>query len=373
MKDKILQGDAAEVLKTLPAASVDMIMTSPPYYGLRDYGTAEWVGGNVNCNHKIPDNELDPKYPQGTSHVIRFNRDNCHKCGAIRKDNQLGLEATYEEYISKLCDIFDEARRVLKNEGTCWVNLGDSYSTSHETGTTDEITGWKSPGNERNPLQKKHGRASGGDIENKSLMLIPFRFAIEMVSRGWILRNTIIWHKKNCMPSSASDRFTVDFEYLFFFSKQKKYYFKQQLEPHTSKDSRDGQRKEKEKYKGLIKGHPDVGQQQYHSKFVSYGIGGRNKRAVWNIATSPYTEAHFAVYPEELCETPIKAGCPEAGVVLDPFFGSGTTGLVARKQGKHYIGVELNPEYIKIAEKRLVGWKQQKPLTKYVFEVVNNG
>lgn len=175
--NQIYCGSCIEILKEIDNESINCIVTSPPYYGLRDYGV----------------------------------------------ENQLGLEPTFEEYINRLCDIFDEVKRVLRKDGTCWVVIGDSYSTKHITGTTDKAKGWKSPGNELNPRQAYHGRAYGGDIPSKSLMMIPFRFAIEMVNRGWILRNTIIWWKPNCMPASVKDRFTVDFEYVFFFTKNKKY------------------------------------------------------------------------------------------------------------------------------------------------------
>ena len=293
--NKIYQGDCLEVLKTLPSQSINMCMTSPPYWALRDYGV----------------------------------------------DGQLGLESTFDKYISKLCDIFDEVKRVLRDDGTCWVNLGDTYSrgTRKKDGTNQSLRNNKEVHVEPNMIPD-YG------ISDKCLLQIPSRFAIEMVNRGWILRNTIIWHKRNCMPSSVSDRFTVDFEYIFFFSKKKKYYFKQQREPHKqisierTKFKWNGHREKMSSWEGM------------HIKKMCHPEG-RNKRTVWTINPKPFKEAHFAVYPEELCETPIKAGCPVGGIVLDPFFGAGTTGVVAKKQGKNYIGIELNPEYINIAKKRL--------------------
>lgn len=191
-------------------------------------------------------------------------------------------------------------------------------------------------------------------------------FAIEMVNRGWILRNTIIWHKPNCMPSSVKDRFTVDFEYIFFFSKNKKYWFETQYEASKTnssasfnlrvRDVKRGYAGKSSQYKASEK---EV--EQYQGQNIKYGKQ-RNKRAVWRICPKPFKEAHFAVYPEELCETPIKAGCPKEGIVLDPFFGAGTTGLVALKQGKKFIGIELNPEYIKIAEARIKPFLEQDKL-----------
>lgn len=207
--------------------------------------------------------------------------------------------------------------------------------------------------------------------------MIPFRFAIEMVNRGWILRNAIIWHKPNCMPSSVKDRFTVDFEYLFFFSKSKKYYFKTQHEPvkqcsierlnravsnkHKWVKGPDGQTQHT-----MNKPRPNRNYKRYERSSAPHEFKGadhlvspfdpkkgRNKRCVWTITTKPFKEAHFAVYPEDLVETPIKAGCPEDGVVLDPFSGAGTTLLVAKKLGRNYIGVDINPRYVEMSKNRI--------------------
>lgn len=394
----ILQGDSLAKIKELPAESINCVMTSPPYWALRDYGV----------------------------------------------EGQLGLEPTFQGYINNLCDIFDEVKRVLRNDGTCWVNIGDTYFGSGK-GAGGDIEGSKQvwafenktlkncqncgkefmgyafqqfcgsacSGVDNTPRRKK------GILPNKTLTMIPFRFAIEMVNRGWILRNTIIWHKPNCMPSSVKDRFTVDFEYLFFFVKSKKYFFETQYE-EIAEISKKDRRKDRGRfsYKGKLSKAPE-GIQRDMLGINSYG---RNKRAVWKITTKPFKESHFAVYPEELCETPIKSGCPEficnqcgnarekiieiisgkgegksydagrpdgyimdgrnrksehidkgytscscnvgfsGGIVLDPFFGAGTTGLVALKQNKQFIGIELNPEYIKIANKRLEKWLKQTKL-----------
>jgi site-specific DNA-methyltransferase (cytosine-N4-specific) len=269
----ILQGDALTMLRTLPSESVHMTVTSPPYWNLRDY-------------HHIA--------------------------------GQLGLERSYNEYIAKLCDVFDEVKRVLRPDGTCWVNLADSYSSSGSD--------YKAP-KMLNAKMRRLGAKSPGmprsDIPRKSLSLIPYRFALEMVRRGWILRNTIIWHKPNAVPESMTDRFTVDFEYLFFFAKSPHYSFQQQFEPATERGTRQEQ------------------------AYV------RNKRCVWPIPTKGFAGGHCAVYPEALLEVPILAGCPEGGVVLDPFLGSGTTALVAERLNRRWIGIELNPEYVQMAEKRL--------------------
>jgi site-specific DNA-methyltransferase (adenine-specific) len=310
--NKTYNGDALSVLRTFQEQSINMCVTSPPYWGLRDYGV----------------------------------------------DGQLGLESTFTEYINKLCNIFDEVKRVLKDNGTCWVNIGDSYNGSGKAGKKGSDyqkrhTEFGKPSTE----PSRFGMPTNDKtIPKKSLIGIPFRFAIEMINRGWILRNTIIWHKPNCMPSSVKDRFTVDFEYLFFFSKNKKYYFEQQHEDaleSSQKRYEYGLRSvygDKEKYGG--KQSNSVCDCERMGDFVSNPTK-RNMRTVWKITTKPYKGAHFAVFPPELIETPIKAGCPENGIVLDPFMGSGTTGMVAKQLGKNYVGIELNPEYLPLIQGRV--------------------
>jgi len=312
MKNEIICGDALEELKKLPDESVDCVMTSPPYWALRDYGVK----------------------------------------------GQLGLEPTFQEYITKLCDIFDQVKRVLKKTGTCWVNMGDTYSgswgdsghrperTGIEGHQRDKNTGWF----ERKGHPKQNPPCRKTSVQNKCLLQIPSRFGLEMTNRGWILRNEIIWFKPNCMPSSVKDRFTVDFEKIFFFVKSKKYYFETQYEPTIEEYSPErAKRPETSRMKAIHSSGKPAGNFTYNKIQPQ----GRNKRAVWRITTKPYKEAHFATYPEELCETPIKAGCPKDGVILDPFFGAGTTGVVAKKLGRSFVGIELNPAYIKIAKKRL--------------------
>jgi DNA modification methylase len=351
--NKVLKGDALEVLQTLPTESVNCAVTSPPYWGLRDYGTKPIIwDGDADCEHewgkarKIPATTqwntggvFDPQNRKVVQEE-KYIGQSCKKCGAWK--GSLGLEPTFELYIKHLCDIFDETKRVLRNDGTCWVNLGDTYNGNKSGNTNgiykDKIDKTKSWANSDSFNKTEQ------NLPSKSLCLIPFRFAIEMVNRGWILRNVIIWHKPNCMPSSAKDRFTVDFEYLFFFVKNKKYWFEQQFEPHLSPVTN----------KIVGRKGTDVQQSQGDPNgFHAYGEQGRNKRTVWTIPTKPYPEAHFAVYPAELIRTCIKAGCPKGGVVLDPFAGSGTTLEEAIRQGKDYIGIELKDDYIDLIEKRL--------------------
>lgn len=322
--NKIIQGDALTVLKSFPDLFIDCVITSPPYWGLRDYEV----------------------------------------------EGQLGNEEYFELFITNLCDVFDQVKRVLKETGTCFINLGDTYAGSGN-GTTKNADTKEYIENSKQVYVLPNGTAKASKFRNtnlnKSLLMIPERFAIEMIKRGWILRNTIIWHKPNQMPQSAKDRFTVDFEKIFFFVKSQKYFFEQQFEKAIGYDGRkelnyNGGNKDVSIGKHIRWKHKntqDKGQQpnSMHLK-REQGIADdnyfeRNKRAVWSINTSPCPDAHFAIYPQELVEIPLKSGCPEGGLVLDPFFGSGTTGIVAKKLNRNYLGIELNPEYIKIAENRL--------------------
>lgn len=312
--NKIYVGHALDVLKTFPESSINTCITSPPYWGLRDYKTnpAQWQDGWVG---------------------------------------ELGAEPNFNQYINHLCDVFDEVKRVLKDDGTCWVNIGDTYGGS----SLNSSYGVKAKGetsflNSVDHLQKvAHTRGK----YSKSLLLIPFRFAIEMMNRGWTVRNVIIWQKPNATPQSVKDRFTVDFEYLFFFSKTKKYYFEQQLEPikqSTYERCKTGCGINKgANYQGLNKKNFE----RIQKRILNGTIAGRNKRTVWQIATHAYHGAHFAVFPPALIETPIKSCCPEDGVVLDPFIGSGTTAIVSEKLNRNWLGIELNPEYAKLAEERI--------------------
>ena len=267
IKNTILQGDTLKTLKQIPDKSVNMVITSPPYWGLKNYGI----------------------------------------------DGQLGVERTFNEYIVNLILIFNETKRVLREDGVCFVNIGDTYSANRPY----QITGTKQVEGSQ-PDIGKQPQAKDNNYQVKCLYCIPDRFKIAMIDNGWICRNEIIWHKPNAMPQSVKDRFTDDYEKIFLFSKNKKYYFEQQKE-------------------------------------IALNGKTRNVRSVWSINTKPLKEAHFATYPEKLIETPIKSGCPEDGIVLDIFMGSGTTGVVAKKLHRNYIGIELNPEYIEIANSRIKG------------------
>ena len=307
--NKIIEGNCLTVSKTLPDNSVDCCITSPPYWGLRDYGHEE----------------------------------------------QLGSEKHFKDFVINLSNVFDEVQRVLKPTGTCFINLGDTYAGSG-SGTTKNADTSKYVENSKQVYVLPNGTSKAsqfrGTAMNKSLCMIPERFAIEMIDRGWCLRNQIIWHKPNQMPSSAKDRFTVDFEKVFFFVKQPTdYYFEQQLEPYTEPLDRWAGQMVRGDYKTKTE---QFAVQERNGRDMRPNPEGKNMRTDWSINTEPSTEAHFATYPQRLVERMLKAGCPENGIVLDPFFGSGTTGVYARKVNRNFVGIELNPEYVKIAENRLL-------------------
>lgn len=361
----ILVGDCVEQLHKLPDESINCCVTSPPYYGLRDYGTGKWVGGDPNCPHyrttKTSDATatghkamMDSGHPVGDA----IYKSVCPLCGAVRIDDQIGLEETPEEYVSRLVEVFREVRRVLKSDGTLWLNIGDSYA-SQRGGTTPPaetlsggIHGKTADGDNVN-RGRKDGynptrNASAIGMKHKDLIGIPWMLAFALRADGWYLRQDIIWAKPNPMPESVKDRCTKSHEYIFLLSKSQRYYYDNDAIKEKAKTKPTKRNKHKEGYQAdYAKGD------RFSPGERVYGANGfRNKRDVWNVPLRPVKEAHFATYPEKLIEPCILAGCVEGGVVLDPFFGSGTTGVVAMKHGRDFIGIELNPEYVEIAQRR---------------------
>lgn len=370
--NKILHGDSLELLKTLPDESVDCCVTSPPYWGLRDYGV----------------------------------------------NGQLGSEKSPELFVAAMVQIFREVFRVLKDEGTLWLNIGDSYAAGPKQRTPAQAcrkSSLKGSVDGQIACKDQLNKITGG-LKAKDLVGIPWMLAFALRSEGWYLRQDIIWHKPNPMPESVTDRCTKSHEYIFLFSKSNKYYFDQfsiatdykdktlttfgieskghgdgsgliasenwardvkvrkpkdwgktlsawQTGPgshSTTNHNSDKGRKEERKRRfddsdkiglngnGL---HNHSGNYDANRKII--GTGKANKRSVWSVSSVPFKEAHFATFPEDLIVDCIKAGCPQDGIVLDPFMGAGTTALVARKLNRNFIGIELNPNYIKIANKRL--------------------
>lgn len=363
--NRIHNTDALSGLKKLPDESIDMVITSPPYWGLRDYGkeTHSIWGKDKNCSHKWETTIVKKKsggsptaqvwnHQKGIGqYVSKSNK--CLKCGAWK--GQLGLEPDFGEYTKHLLSIFDEIKRVLKKDGTCWVNIGDTYGGS---GLGISIKGHNKGKNSILPNDMSYlpksvhikGRWS------KCLLAIPERFALGMIDRGWILRNKIIWHKPNHMPTSVKDRFANSWEYLFFFSKSRKYNFDLDAvrEPHKSESIKRTNRNWNGHREPLSSFAQMEIQKMCHPKGKNLGdaIKTLSTNDFWIINNQPFKGAHFAVFPEKLIERPIKTTRKDA-IILDPFMGSGTTAVVTKRLGRNFIGFDPNPEYVKIAERRI--------------------
>jgi DNA modification methylase len=350
---------------------VHTVVTSPPYFGLRDYGTGEWDGGgDPACDHVAPPSggskrasTLGPKGDgsvpgdrDGYSGDGRY-RDVCGKCGATRVDRQIGLEPTPDEFVQALVQVFRQVRRVLRDDGTVWLNLGDSYSGYHGNARVGDGPAPSDKG-EHYRENMRHTVVGHGDIKQKDLLGIPWMVAFALRADGWFLRSEIIWAKPNPMPESVTDRPTKAHEQLFLLSKRPTYFYdsdaiREQSDPaQVAHNLRYAQRYDA--HDAALNGA------ESRARRATGGIhervprdGGRNKRSVWTVATQPYSGAHFATFPPKLIEPCVLAGCPEGGTVLDPFSGAGTTGLVALRNGRSYVGIELNPEYAQMARERL--------------------
>jgi DNA modification methylase len=300
--------------------SIDCCISSPPYWSLRDYGIEPTVwGGDVDCEHEFEIKEYkNPSNRNGLegkqkykSDIKKHNDGVCIKCGAWK--GSLGLEPNFELFIQHLCNIYDLVKQKLKPSGTCWINLGDTYGGSsigksyakHKKGPNSIL-----PDKVMYSMPKVgHSRGK----YDKCLLMLPQRFGIEMINRGWILRNVIVWHKNNCMPSSARDRFTVDFEYVYFFVKAKKYWFDQDAvrEPLSNSKSNMDRRKYKPATNAIIKNNGTQTGVKPSNAYNKYHSTSRTKRCVWNINTHPNPEAHFATFPPKLVIPMIKVGCPQ--------------------------------------------------------------
>lgn len=354
MINTILQGDSSVILDTLPAKSIDCCVTSPPYYALRDYGVT----------------------------------------------GQIGLEDTPELFIEKLVKVFRGVHRVLKDEGTLWLNIGDSYWGGKGKSGSQSPSDAEARNIGGKSITKKYQQLGGKytirptdrtheNIKAKDMIGIPWMLAFALRTDGWYLRQDIIWHKPNPMPESVRDRCTKAHEYIFLFSKSKKYYYdayaieepcvwdiggltekrigraeenhkampnmlKNGIRPKKKGPQTFGgtkARNEQESGGDPRNGHRTDENSQW-GKVWDNEKPTRNKRSVWTVATRPFKDAHFATFPRELIVDCIKAGCPEGGTVLDPFWGAGTTGIVAKSLDRNYLGIEINPEYIDISKKR---------------------
>jgi DNA modification methylase len=425
MIDACYFGDVRDGLRSFIAAGVraQTCVSSPPYWGLRDYGTAEWEGGSVRCDHIAdygpPLNKstltsagigATPDGAASKAHAKQF-RDVCSKCGARRVDRQIGLEPTIGEYVQTMVEVFRLVRDVLADDGTLWLNLGDSYAANR---------GYQVPDSARCDVGNNHGSKIPDGLKPKDLCGIPWRVAFALQADGWYLRQDIIWSKPNPMPESVTDRCTKAHEYLFLLSKRERYYFDAAAiaEP-CSPTSHGGSPRNAGSKQGALR-------QQRGGNLGDWDSAiGRNRRSVWTITTESYSEAHFATFPTALVEPCIAAGTSERGhcsacgkgwqrvterektfqsgsgmsgnpitgkngadmqgggdtgdirkgptistrttgwqptcqcnaesvpgVVLDPFMGSGTVAQVAQNLGRRWLGCELNPDYIKLQSKR---------------------
>ncbi len=374
----IHQGDALEVLRTLPDGSAHCCVTSPPYWGLRDYLSCD-------CAHRR-------EYEGATSDATNKNRgainyrsdrpaaacERCNGTGRIQTNGtQLGLERTPEEYVEKLVVIFREVRRVLREDGTLWLNLGDSYAGSGPSGASyqSKTTKRRECGNGQDGAfrvskriaergltyaEKKPVSPPNLNLKPKDLIGIPWRVAFALQADGWWLRSDIIWAKPNPMPESVTDRPTKAHEYIFLLSKSARYYYDANAirEPSVYPDDNRKARQKPEDYRERACADRIATINPLNAAVYPE----RNKRTVWTVATQPYPESHFAVFPSALIEPCILAGCPASGTVLDcpvggtvldPFSGAGTTGLVSLRNGRGFVGIELNPEYVEMAKRRI--------------------
>lgn len=312
---RILTGDVLETLKGVEDKVVQTCVTSPPYYGLRDYGVA----------------------------------------------GQIGLEETPQAYIERLVQVFREVRRVMRDDGTLWLNLGDSYNGSGKGANADGSAGKAgkiSQGN-RGTQEGKFTKSDVDGLKPKDLLMIPARVALALQADGWYLRSEIVWHKPNPMPESVRDRPTKAHEMIYLLAKSQKYYYDAEAvrEPSVDKESYSGRRKRGEKSIFKNNGYSPNMNPQTFDKGGEYIVGKtypfRNRRDVWTVTTKPYKGAHFATFPPDLIEPCILAGSKAGDLVLDPFMGSGTTMAVALKHGRRGLGCELNPKYVELAKERL--------------------
>lgn len=308
MKHEIMQGDALDVLRSMQSERFYTCVTSPPYFSLRDYGAA----------------------------------------------GQIGLESTPEEYIARLVEVFREVRRVLRNDGTLWVNVGDSYAGSGKGRYAD---GHHSEGAKQSTnagsIVGKLTKTSAQGCKQKDLIGIPWMLAFALRSDGWYLRQDIIWQKPNCMPESVKDRCTKSHEYIFLLSKSPRYYFDHKAMQEPAVKTSEQARTHPGRFGG--KKYTEAPETFYRTKsgnIYNY-TGSRNRRDVWTISTGGYKGAHFATFPEKLVEPCVLAGCPSGGAVLDPFAGSGTTGAVAKRLRREFAGIEINEEYAALARRRI--------------------
>ena len=317
----ILHGNCLDKIKELPEQSINTCITSPPYWGLRNY----------------------------------------------QEEEQFGMENTPAEFVENLVKVFREVKRVLRDDGTVWLNLGDSYY-NYRPGRKKQSLIKQTVNNTNQDLPQELARRANkiDGLKEKDLVGIPWRVAFALQADGWYLRQDIIWSKPNPMPESVQDRCTKSHEYIFLLSKNPKYYFDNEAIKEDAVSDKDLGILRSRKQAEL--NHPSIiKRQEIGIDSTNAGDGKRNKRSVWTITTKPFKGAHFATFPPDLIEPCILAGCPEGGTVLDPFGGAGTTGLVAQQHNRNAVLIELNEEYIELAKKRI-----NPPQTDLFHEGIND-
>lgn len=347
----LLCGDAVTMLRTLDAESVQCCVTSPPYYGMRDYGTGRWVDGNdPDCDHlegRQTNRTASAKQASdAASNIAR--RPICGKCGAIKMDDQIGLETSPAAYVERMVEVFAEVHRVLRADGTLWLNIGDSYAATGKSGGGQQGKRWANAGAKAvGPRGGAWSPAPDG-YKPKDLLGIPWRLAFALQDWGWYLRQEIIWHKGNPMPESVRDRCTKAHETVFMLTKSPRYYFNAEAIAEPAAGTGGGASFGKQK----IDASGTRGQSRTYER-PAYAT--RNARSVWKINTRSYHGAHFAVMPEALALRCILASSLAGDTVLDPFAGSGTTLSVAVREFRRAVGIELNPAYLPLIDERLNG------------------
>lgn len=394
--DKTHVGDCRDIMKRMIAdgVKVQMVCTSPPYWGLRDYGTGEWEGGAAGCDHARQlggtqsstlnhwNNGLNAETigEKVTSYGRASYRDRCGKCGARRVDRQLGLERTPMRYVARMRSVFRLVWDLLADDGTLWLNMGDSYNSPRPNGgagTTSTINGQRTQEEFRKASRVMKSRMKQPDVDGpnrrmqrglkeKDLVGMPWALAFALRADGWYLRSDVIWHKPNPMPESISDRPTKAHEYLFLLSKKARYYYDADAikEPASSNthargngvnpkaktpsgwDTRDGD------HRNRTGRYPRARQNESFSAAVNEVVPDRNKRSVWSVQTQAFPGAHFATFPEKLIEPCILAGSRPGDVVFDPFMGAGTVAAVATRLGRRWLGAELNRDYVALQSDR---------------------
>ncbi|RBM08075.1 site-specific DNA-methyltransferase [Streptomyces sp. PT12] len=308
----LLTGDATQTLRALPAGTVDCVVTSPPYWRLRDYATGSWTGGNPDCTHPA------------TATTERVGNRSCGRCGARWSDAQIGREATLIEYINHLRQVFAELHRVLVPAGTVWLNLGDSYAANSDGYPNSR------PGQYRQPAHRPRA-----DLPDKNLLGMPWKTAFALQADGWLLRNAVIWHKTNAAPFPVRDRLANRHETVFLLAKQQHHY----LDP-TPREP----------------GNTETGP-------LGQTERGEDPGDVWSIPVTPRRRQHHpAISPLQIPLRCVHLGCPRGGLVCDPFSGTGTTGLAAMRLGRAYLGIDLNPSFTQLAASRLTGISAVRPL-----------